>query len=180
MYALRVGFLEKVTWELQVLDLVSLGVLSYIIKSMGICKGSRTKGSVKASGILGASGSFVTRLLLLVYIDLVFSHVSFVEYIYVTLSGGLLISGKADLTCAETLYGWVVGFDEVLVAESNMTKIIKMKIWFSLENSCVVWRNEEDIVGLWRLMEPEKNFDEASVGLLQKNDRGHALFVGLQ
>ncbi|GKD59994.1 hypothetical protein Tco_1297503, partial [Tanacetum coccineum] len=48
---------------------------------------------------------------------------------------GLLIAGKEDLTCVEALYRWVVGFDEVLVAESNMTKISKLKIWFSLEKN---------------------------------------------
>nr|GEZ50735.1 hypothetical protein [Tanacetum cinerariifolium] len=35
----------------------------------------------------------------------------------------------------ETLYRWVVGFDEVLVAESNMTKISKLKRWFPLEKN---------------------------------------------
>ncbi|GJS40330.1 reverse transcriptase domain-containing protein [Tanacetum coccineum] len=47
----------------------------------------------------------------------------------------LLIVRKEDLTCVETLHGWVVGFDEVLVAESNMTKISKLKRWFSLEKN---------------------------------------------
>ncbi|GKE92406.1 hypothetical protein Tco_1573501, partial [Tanacetum coccineum] len=51
---------------------------------------------------------------------------------------GLLIVGKEDLTCVETLYGWVVGFDEVLVAESNMTKISKLKRWFSLEKNSTI------------------------------------------
>ncbi|GJS40342.1 hypothetical protein Tco_0565385 [Tanacetum coccineum] len=48
---------------------------------------------------------------------------------------GLLIVGKEDLMCVETLYGWVVGFDEVLVAESNMTKIRKLNRWFFLEKN---------------------------------------------
>nr|GEY57601.1 hypothetical protein [Tanacetum cinerariifolium] len=51
---------------------------------------------------------------------------------------GLLIDGKEDLTCVETLYRWVVGFDEVLVAESNMTKISKLKRWFSLQNNFAI------------------------------------------
>nr|GEX10450.1 hypothetical protein [Tanacetum cinerariifolium] len=67
-----------------------------------------------------------------------FSHVNFNEYICVAISEGLLIAGKEDLTYVETLYGWVVGFDEVLVVESNMTKISKLKRWFSLEKNSVV------------------------------------------
>ncbi|GKD67080.1 hypothetical protein Tco_1309188 [Tanacetum coccineum] len=64
-----------------------------------------------------------------------FSHVIFDEYICVALSEGILITKKEDLTCVEILYGWVVGFDEVLVAESNMTKTSKLKRWFSLEKN---------------------------------------------
>ncbi|GJY85266.1 retrotransposon protein, putative, ty1-copia subclass [Tanacetum coccineum] len=64
-----------------------------------------------------------------------FSHVNINEYICVALSEALLIVGKEDVTCVETLFGWVVGFDEVLVAESNMTKINKLKRWFYCENS---------------------------------------------
>ncbi|GKC23072.1 hypothetical protein Tco_1025222 [Tanacetum coccineum] len=45
---------------------------------------------------------------------------------------------KEDLACVETLYGWVVGFNEMLVTESNMTKVNKLKIWFSLEKNSVV------------------------------------------
>ncbi|GJT29896.1 hypothetical protein Tco_0910171 [Tanacetum coccineum] len=67
-----------------------------------------------------------------------FSHVIFDEYICVALSEGILIPGKEDLTCVEILYGWVVGFDEVLVAESNMTKISKLKRWFSLEKNSIM------------------------------------------
>ncbi|GJS52139.1 hypothetical protein Tco_0625501 [Tanacetum coccineum] len=64
-----------------------------------------------------------------------FSHVNYDEYICVALSEGLLIARKEDLTCVETLNGWVVGFDEVLVAESNMTKISKLMRWVSLEKN---------------------------------------------
>ncbi|GJV59358.1 hypothetical protein Tco_1465458 [Tanacetum coccineum] len=43
-----------------------------------------------------------------------FSHVNFDEYICVALSEGLLIAGKEDPTFVETLYRWVVGFDEII------------------------------------------------------------------
>ncbi|GKA23436.1 aldehyde oxidase GLOX1-like protein [Tanacetum coccineum] len=96
-------------------------------------------------GRFEASGSFVDRLSISVT-NLVtsrkakvkrwmfkgveaFSHVNFDEYICVALLEGLLIAGKEDLTYFETLYGWVIGFDEVLVAESTMTKISKLKRW---------------------------------------------------
>ncbi|GJU63923.1 hypothetical protein Tco_1245758 [Tanacetum coccineum] len=93
------------TKEPQRLDLVSPGVLSDIVESLRTCKGLGTKGSVEASGSLGAS---------------------------------LSIAGKEDMACVETLYRWVVSFDEVLVAESNMTKISKLKRWFSLEKNSAV------------------------------------------
>ncbi|GJV90160.1 hypothetical protein Tco_1537973 [Tanacetum coccineum] len=87
-----------------------------------------TEGRFKASGSFGTSGSFVDRLSIFVT-NLVtsrkekvkrwmfkgvkaFSHVNFDEYICVAQSEGLLIAGKEDPTCVETLYGWVVGFDE--------------------------------------------------------------------
>ncbi|GKA28690.1 hypothetical protein Tco_0714935 [Tanacetum coccineum] len=152
IYAPRAELQENSISEPLRLDLVSHGALSNIFKNLGTCKGSGTKLSVEASGSLGASGSSVNRLSLFVCIDMVtsrktmvkrwmfkdvkaFLHVNFDEYICVALSEGILIAGKEDLTCVETLYEWVVGFDEVLVAESNMTKINKLKRWFSLEKN---------------------------------------------
>ncbi|GJX14245.1 membrane trafficking VPS53 family protein [Tanacetum coccineum] len=116
---------------------------------------SRTKGSVEANGSLGTSESSTNRLSLSVYTDMVtsrkakvkmwmfkgvkaFSHVNFDEYICVALLKGLLIAGKEDSACVETLYRWVVGFDEVFVTESNITKINKLKRWFSLKKNSVV------------------------------------------
>ncbi|GKD53488.1 hypothetical protein Tco_1286875 [Tanacetum coccineum] len=74
-----------------------------------------TEGRFEPSRSFGTSGSSVDRLLISVT-DLgvkAFSHVNFDEYICVELLEGLLITGKGDMTCVETLYGWVVGFDEV-------------------------------------------------------------------
>ncbi|GJV29596.1 hypothetical protein Tco_1386044 [Tanacetum coccineum] len=119
----------------------SLVVLSYIVENLGTCKGSRTKGTAKASGSLGASGSCVKRLSLSICTDLsakAFSHVNFDEYIRVALSEGLLIAGKEYMVFIENLYGWVVGFDEVLVVESNTTKINSLKRWFSFEKNSAV------------------------------------------
>ncbi|GJS07452.1 retrovirus-related pol polyprotein from transposon TNT 1-94 [Tanacetum coccineum] len=95
IYAPRPELRENSTWEPLRLDLVSLCVLSIIVESLGTSKGLGTKESVKASGSLGASGSSVNRLSL-----------------YVCTYLGILISGKEDLACVETLYGWAVGFDE--------------------------------------------------------------------
>nr|GEU85067.1 hypothetical protein [Tanacetum cinerariifolium] len=77
-----------------------------------------------------------------------FSHVSFDEYIRVALSDGILIVGKEDPMYVETLYGWVVSFDEVLVADAITTNINKFKIWFSLENNSVVSEFGEDLMCL--------------------------------
>nr|GEZ50051.1 retrovirus-related Pol polyprotein from transposon TNT 1-94 [Tanacetum cinerariifolium] len=109
---------------------------------------SRTMGSVKASGSLGASGCSINRLLLFICTDMEQAMVEMsslgknqtwflgqVTSRKAKVKSGLLIAGKEDLTCVETLYGWVVGFDEVLVAESNMTKISKPKRWFPLEKN---------------------------------------------
>ncbi|GJZ40791.1 hypothetical protein Tco_0587677, partial [Tanacetum coccineum] len=85
------------------LDLVSYGVVSKIVKSLGTSKCSGTNGSVKASGSLGASGSSVNRLPLYVYTNM---------YICVAISEGLLIAGKEDQVCVETLYVWVIGFEK--------------------------------------------------------------------
>nr|GEY57602.1 hypothetical protein [Tanacetum cinerariifolium] len=79
-----------------------------------------TEGRFEASGSFGTSGSSRDKLLISVT------------------NLGLLIDGKEDLTCVETLYRWVVGFDEVLVVESNMTKISKLKRWFSLQNNFAI------------------------------------------
>ncbi|GKA14550.1 hypothetical protein Tco_0694196, partial [Tanacetum coccineum] len=80
-----------------------------------------TEGRFEDSVSFGTSGSSVDRLSISVT-DMVtsrkakvnrwmfkgvkaFSHVNFDEYIYVALSKGLLIAGKEDLACVETLYG---------------------------------------------------------------------------
>ncbi|GJV21925.1 hypothetical protein Tco_1370945 [Tanacetum coccineum] len=64
IYAPRAKLQEKSTREPLRFDLVSHDVLSNIVESLVTTKGSRTKGSVKASGSLGAIGSSVNRLLL--------------------------------------------------------------------------------------------------------------------
>ncbi|GJU80206.1 hypothetical protein Tco_0979153 [Tanacetum coccineum] len=102
IYAPRAELWENLIREPLRLDFVCHGVLSNIFESLGTSKGSRTKGSVKASRRLGANGSSVNRLSLYICTNI------------------------------------VVGFDEVLVAESNMTKISKLKRWFSLEKNSVV------------------------------------------
>ncbi|GJW54919.1 NB-ARC domains-containing protein [Tanacetum coccineum] len=141
IYAHLAELREKSTREPLRLDLVCHGMLSNIVESLGTNKFSGTKGSVKASGRLGASGSSVNRLSLYVCTNMsvkAFSQVNFDEYICVAISKGILIAGKEDQACVEILYGWVVGFDEVLVAESNMTKVSKLKRWFSLEKNSAV------------------------------------------
>ncbi|GJV52323.1 hypothetical protein Tco_1448064 [Tanacetum coccineum] len=78
-----------------------------------------TKGRFKASRSFGTSGSF-----------------------------GLLIARKEDLMCVETLNGWVVGFDEVLVAKSNMTKINKLMRWVFLKNNSTMLELDEALTCL--------------------------------
>nr|GEX69386.1 retrovirus-related Pol polyprotein from transposon TNT 1-94 [Tanacetum cinerariifolium] len=67
---------EKSTCEPLRLDLVSPGVLLIIVESLGTSKGLGTKGCVKASGSLGASGSSVNRLSLYVCTDLAMVEMS--------------------------------------------------------------------------------------------------------
>ncbi|GKE10284.1 hypothetical protein Tco_1413835 [Tanacetum coccineum] len=65
-----------------------------------------------------------------------FSHVNFDEYICVALSESLLIAGKEDLTCVETLYGLVVGFDGFLLKRIlQYRSLVRLRHAFS--------RNEE-------------------------------------
>ncbi|GKE10207.1 hypothetical protein Tco_1413758, partial [Tanacetum coccineum] len=87
-----------------------------------------------------------------------FSRLNFDEHICVALSEGLLIAGKEDLTCVETLYEWIIGFDKVLVAESNMTKISKLERWDDDVDLLMLLETESrsaskwEIVELWRLI----------------------------
>nr|GEX69385.1 retrovirus-related Pol polyprotein from transposon TNT 1-94 [Tanacetum cinerariifolium] len=112
---------EKSTWEPIRLDLVSPGLLSIIVESLGTSKGLGTKGSVKASGSMGASGSSVNRLSLYVCTDLWQQAMVEMSSLGENQTGflgqvtsrkakeGLLIVGKEDLAYVETLYRWAVG-----------------------------------------------------------------------
>nr|GEW66920.1 retrovirus-related Pol polyprotein from transposon TNT 1-94 [Tanacetum cinerariifolium] len=139
VYALRAELQEKSTRETLKLDLVSPSELSNIVESLGTCTDMVSFGYTRVfrpSNIYSLMASKKAKVKRWMFKCVkAFSHVNFDKYICVALSGGLLIAGKEDLTCVETLYGWVVGFDDVLVAESNMTKISKPKRRFPLEKN---------------------------------------------
>ncbi|GJT31529.1 hypothetical protein Tco_0921948 [Tanacetum coccineum] len=158
------------TWELRVLDLVSPGVLLIIVESSGTSTCSEPREDSKLVGALEPVGALRKAKVKMWMFKGVkaFSHVNFDEYICIALSEGLLIDGKENPMCVETLYGWVVGFDEVLVAESNMTKISKLKRWFSLEknSSWEPWASpsEPGVVSMYLLKNRRRDDD---VGLLE-------------
>nr|GEZ42038.1 putative reverse transcriptase domain-containing protein [Tanacetum cinerariifolium] len=58
IYSLRARFAECLTWELRVLDLVSMGVLSFIVESLGTCTGSELREVSKLVGALEPVGAF--------------------------------------------------------------------------------------------------------------------------